>query len=141
MNMNAAPPLFTGIDHPAISCRDVRKMGDWYCRHLGMRLIVDNAQDPPSLLVGYDDTVRGGAMVELMPVKNAGPDPVEQPRFQPGLRHLALRVTDFDAAYAKLKTAGVKFLFEPVPAVGGGGRIVSFRDVEGNELQIVERKA
>jgi len=51
---------------------------------------------------------------------------------------MALRVTDFDAAYVKLKSAGVEFLGEPVTAVGGG-RIISFRDPEGNELQIVQR--
>ncbi|HTW95559.1 MAG TPA: VOC family protein [Tepidisphaeraceae bacterium] len=133
--------LFTGLDHAAISCRDVRKAGQWYCRHLGMRIIADNGAEPPSLLVGYDSGVRAGAMIELMPVKDAGPDPAEQARFQPGLRHLALRVSDFDAAYSQLKSGGVKFLFEPVAAIGGGGRIVSFRDLEGNELQIVERKA
>jgi predicted enzyme related to lactoylglutathione lyase len=49
-----------------------------------------------------------------------------------------VRVSDFDAAYAKLKEAGVEYLFEPVIAVGGG-RIVSFRDPEGNEVQIVQR--
>ena len=32
----------------------------------------------------------------------------------------------------------MKFLFEPVVAVGGG-KVVSFRDPEGNELQIVQR--
>jgi catechol 2,3-dioxygenase-like lactoylglutathione lyase family enzyme len=52
---------------------------------------------------------------------------------------LALRVSDFDAACAQLKTAGVEFVGEPGLALGGG-RIVSFRDPEGNELQIVERK-
>jgi predicted enzyme related to lactoylglutathione lyase len=47
-------------------------------------------------------------------------------------------VSNFDEAYGKLKTLGVKFLFEPIAAVGGG-KVVSFRDPEGNELQIVER--
>jgi catechol 2,3-dioxygenase-like lactoylglutathione lyase family enzyme len=73
-----------------------------------------------------------------MPVKDAGPSPAETPRYQPGLRHLALRVSDFDEAYRRLKNLGVKFLFEPIAALGGG-KIVSFRDPEGNELQIVQR--
>jgi catechol 2,3-dioxygenase-like lactoylglutathione lyase family enzyme len=54
------------------------------------------------------------------------------------LRHLALRVSDFDEAYRRLKNLGVRFLFEPITALGGG-KIVSFRDPEGNELQIVQR--
>ena len=51
---------------------------------------------------------------------------------------MALRVSDFDDAFHYLKERGVEFLSEPGDATGGG-RIVSFRDPEGNELQIVER--
>jgi catechol 2,3-dioxygenase-like lactoylglutathione lyase family enzyme len=79
------------------------------------------------------------ALIELMPIKNpGGPKPIDVPRFCQGLRHFAVRVSDFDKAYARLRAAGVQFLFEPVKAVGGG-KIVSFRDPEGNELQIVQR--
>jgi catechol 2,3-dioxygenase-like lactoylglutathione lyase family enzyme len=74
-----------------------------------------------------------------MPIKHPGrPKPVDVPRFCQGLRHFAVRVSNFDQAYAQLKEAGVTFLFEPVQAVGGG-KIVSFRDPEGNEVQIVQR--
>ncbi len=130
--------LFTAIDHPAMSCYDVRKLAEWYCKNLGMKIMGDNGQTPPSLVLGYDADFLGGAVLELMPVKNAGPPPVEVPRFCPGLRHFAVRVSDFDAAYAQLQESGVTFLFEPVIAVGGG-KIVSFRDPEGNEVQIVQR--
>jgi glyoxylase I family protein len=131
--------LFTQIDHPAISCRDPQAQVDWYCRNLGMRVIATNGQQPPSAILGFgEDGVPGGSILEIMPVKDAGPSPAEMPRFAPGLRHLAFRVSDFEKAYAKLKSAGVTFLFEPTTAVGGG-KIVSFRDPEGNELQIVQR--
>jgi glyoxylase I family protein len=130
--------LFTGIDHPALSCYDVSRQIDWYCRNFDMRVIASNGQNPPSAVIGYDGSPRGAAMIEMMPAKDPGPRPADAPRFQPGLRHLALRVSNFDEACAKLKAAGIEFLFEPAQAVGGG-RIVSFRDPEGNELQIVER--
>jgi len=130
--------LFTDIDHAAIACNDVQTQIDWYCAHLGMKLIVSNGQTPPSVLVGYGMGVHGGAMIELMPAREKGPKPVEVARFAQGIRHLALRVGNFDQAYAELKQAGVTFLMEPATAVGGG-RVVSFRDPEGNELQIVER--
>src|SRR5687768_1504841 len=130
--------LFTAIDHPAIACYDVRKQIEWYCRNLGMRVIASNNADPPGVIVGYGSDAMGGAMVELMPMRDAGPKPVDVPRFAPGLRHVALRVSDFEKAYAQLKGAGVAFIGEPGTATGGG-RIISFRDPEGNELQIVER--
>lgn len=129
---------FTAIDHPAISCYDVPRQVEWYCRHLGMNVVAGAGNPPTAALVGYGPGVRGGAVIELMPAKDPGPPPAQGMRFQPGLRHLAFRVTDFDAAYAGLKAAGVTFLSEPGQAMAGG-RIVSFRDPEGNELQIVER--
>ncbi len=127
--------LFTAIDHPAIACRDVDRQIEWYCRHLGMTVISSDGKSPPSVLVGY---IGQASAIELMPARDAGDDPATFKRFAPGLRHLALRVNDFDRAYQDLKAAGVVFLFEPVNAVGGG-KIVSFRDPEGNELQIVQR--
>jgi len=127
--------LYLSIDHPAISCHDVDRQVQWYCQNLGMKLIASDANNPPIVLVGYEGEA---AMIELMPVKDTGPNPAQTPRFQPGLRHLALRVGDFQEAYRRLKALGIKFLFEPVEAVGGG-TIVSFRDPEGNELQIVQR--
>jgi glyoxylase I family protein len=131
--------LFTAIDHPAISCHEPRKLAKWYCDHLGMQIVGDNGQEPASLLLGYDTNLRAGATLELMPVKNPGGTPAaEMPRFCQGLRHFAVRVSDFDTAYEQLKQAGVEYLFEPVIAVGGG-KIVSFRDPEGNEVQIVQR--
>lgn len=131
--------MFTAIDHPAIACYDVQKQIDWYCRFLGMKVIASNEQIPPGVVVGYGDAgVRGGAMIELMPARDLGPKPEDMPRFCPGIRHIAFRVNDFDVAYQTLKSAGIEFLFKPGQAVGGG-KIVSFRDPEGNELQIVER--
>jgi glyoxylase I family protein len=130
--------LFTAIDHPAMSCYDVPALADWYCRHLGMKIVADNGQTPPSMVLGYDSDFLSGAVLELMPVRHEGPPPVEVPRFCPGLRHLAVRVSDFEKAYTQLQQAGVKFLFDPLIAVGGG-KIVSFRDPEGNEVQIVQR--
>jgi glyoxylase I family protein len=130
--------LFTAIDHPAIACYDVRKLSKWYCDTFGMRVVAENGAEPPSMVIGWGDGVKGGTLVEVMPAREEGDHPAKFKRFQPGLRHMALRVTDFDAAYAKLKAAGVEFLGEPVTAVGGG-RIISFRDPEGNELQIVQR--
>ena len=127
--------MFLSIDHPAIACYDVHRQIDWYCTHLGMRVL---ARSESSAIIGYDDSTHAGAMIELMPARDQGFKPEIIPRFCPGLRHLALRVKNFDAAYRRLAAAGIQFLGEPGAALGGG-RIISFRDPEGNELQIVER--
>ncbi len=126
--------MFTAIDHPAIAAHDTASLIHWYCAVLGMRVIATDNKTPPTALVGYGEV----ASIEIMPVKDPGPHPAETPRCSPGLRHLALRVADFDAARAHLEKHGVKLMFEPVVAIGGG-KISSFRDPEGNELQIVQR--
>ena len=130
--------LFTAVDHPSIACYDVQRQIDWYCRNFGMRVIATNGQTPPAVVIGYDDNVRGGAMIEMMPAIDPGPKPAEGRRLQPGIRHVALRVASYEEAYAKLRELGVPFTTEEGNAVGGG-RTILFRDPEGNELQIVER--
>src|SRR5437762_14386392 len=62
--------LFIAIDHPAIACYDARKQIDWYCKTLGMRVVASDEKDPPSAVVGFDNSVRGGTMIELMPVRD-----------------------------------------------------------------------
>ena len=130
--------MFLALDHPCVACTDVRKQVEWYCLALGMRVITTDSKEPPGFLVGYDESVAGGAMIELVPARDAGPRADAFKRFQPGIRHVALRVADFDAAYARLKQLGVTFTVEPGEAMGGG-KTVLFRDPEGNELQIVQR--
>ena len=130
--------MFLAIDHPCIACVDVRKQVEWYCAALGMRVVACDGKEPPGYLVGFDESVSGGAMIELVPAKDPGPRADSFKRSQPGLRHVALRVADFDAAYARLKSLGVTFTADPGEALGGG-KTVLFRDPEGNELQVVQR--
>ena len=56
----------------------------------------------------------------------------------PGLRHLAVKVDDFDAGFQKLKQLGVKFLTEPYDNMGN--RLVFFTDVDGNILHLIARE-
>lgn len=130
--------MMESIDHLAIACFDTKKQIDWYCRVLGMHVIARNDQNPPSAIIGYGQTAREAAAIELMPATDAGAKPETAARFAPGIRHFALRVTDFDHAFDRLSAAGVKFLSKSGAALGGG-KVCSFRDPEGNELQIVER--
>ena len=65
-----------------------------------------------------------------------------------GLRHLAFRVSDIDAAAARLRDAGVSFFsdVQTVPdaqvtyAGGVRKRLVYFHDPEGNLLELCEYK-
>ena len=131
---------FAAIDHPSLACLDLDGLGKWYCDAFGMRVIARNDTGRRGMLLGFDESLSGGAVLELTAATEPGPRASAFGRAQPGLRHVAFRVNDFDAAYRKLRALGVEFTTEPHEAMGGG-KTVLFRDPEGNELQIVERSS
>lgn len=120
----------TGIDHPAVAAEDVDELADWYCRVLGYRKAFRH-EKPVWMLQAPD-----GTLLEVMP-RDETPRP-ERTTWTPGWSHLALRVRDFDAAVRYLDDRGVRWTGEAVEAIGGG-RVRSFRDPDGNMLQIVTR--
>ena len=123
--------MVSGVDHVAIAAKDSRGLTQWYCEVLGMRVLFDNGKEPPTCLVGGDM----GAVVEIMP-DNGAATTAHQP-LDPGIRHIALRVSDFEAAHAALE--GKVLGLMPAAPAAGGGQIAFFHDPEGNLLQIVSR--
>ncbi|MDR1723531.1 MAG: VOC family protein [Tannerella sp.] len=122
--------VFKGIDHPALAAEDVVSLTKWYCEVLGYEIIAQT--DKPVFIIKAPD----GTYIEMMPKD----DTPRQMRTicTPGWSHLALRVSDFDAAVAALDKHGVVWEGAEFEAVGGG-RIRNFTDPEGNVLQIVKR--
>ena len=130
--------MVTGVDHVAIAAKDTRALTDFYCDLLGMRVLFQNDKEPATYLVGGSM----GAVLEIMP-DNGEKRTSHQP-LDPGIRHIAFRVRDFDATYSALQRhhaeGRVLGLMPPGPAAGGG-QIAFFNDPEGNLLQIVSRDA
>jgi glyoxylase I family protein len=122
--------VFLGIDHPAIAADDVDKLSKWYCDVLGYKVYL-KTEKPVYMIIAPDRT-----LIEIMP-KDENPRPYRTV-CTPGWSHLALRVSDMDAAIAELDRFGVKWEGDEFAAVGGG-RIRNFLDPEGNMVQIVER--
>lgn len=122
--------LFTGIDHPAIAANDVENLAKWYCEVLDFEIFYSDEQ--PVFLVKAAD----GTYIEIMP-KDENPRQ-ERTVCTPGYSHLALRVSDLDAAIQKLDAAGVVWTSD-VFGAKGGGQLRNFEDPDGNMLQIVER--
>jgi glyoxylase I family protein len=123
--------MVAGVEHVAIAAKDPRALTEWYCEVLGLRVLADNGKERPTCLVG--GTM--GAIVEIMP-DNGSAVTAHQP-YDPGFRHIALKVDDMAAACAALE-GKVLGLMPPGPAMGGG-QIAFFNDPEGNLLQLVER--
>ena len=120
------------IEHIAIPAADVVALKKWYEHTLGARVVFDNGQTPPTLLIALP----GGGWFEIYAAEKSLPERGNNKLA--GFRHIALRVASLEAAKAELEKRGVKFPEAERPAAGGG-RVLFFADGEGNLLHLVER--
>jgi glyoxylase I family protein len=128
--MRYNPRMITGIEHTAIASPDPRRLAQWYVEHLDFSV---NFEPPGSNTVFIKAT--DGSRIEIIEAKGA---PRPQAMRDPGLRHLALTVTDFAASYDKLRAKHVAFLTEPETV--GGNTLVFFTDCDGNILHLLHRQ-
>jgi glyoxylase I family protein len=120
--------MFTGLEHLAIASPNPKQLAEWYVEALGFRI---NFEYDGNFFIRAQD--RG--MIEIIP--SQGERGEAQAR-TPGLRHLAISVDDFDAAYRHLQTLGVRFAGEPF--VNQGNRLVFFNDLDGNLVHLIQRE-
>ncbi len=120
--------MIRGLEHVAIASPEPGKLARWYVETLGF---VINYESPRTTFVKAPN----GSMIEIITAEG---ERVEQTMKQPGLRHMALEVEDFETAYEALKKAGVEFLDEPVEKKGV--KTVFFKDPEGNILHLIQRE-
>jgi glyoxylase I family protein len=121
--------MFTAFEHTGIASPDHKKLAQWYVEVFGFAIVYQSAG---ATFVRAPN----GSMIEIIAAEG---DRVELAMKQPGLRHVALAVDDFDADLARIRAAGVKFLSEPVDAKGN--KVVFFTDPEGNILHLIQRAA
>lgn len=120
--------MFIGLEHTAIASPDPKRLAEWYCEYLGFHINF-------TYQVFYFVKAANGTMLEIIP--SEGEKPVAGFK-SPGIRHLAIEVTDFDAAYENLKGRGVKIVVEPYETEGN--RLVFFEDCDGNILHLIKRQ-
>ena len=120
------------FEHIGLAARDTVALRDWYVEVFSSREVFTDGKSPPAFLL----EIAGGLMIEIYPgdtsVNATGNNKLA------GWRHLAVRVDFIESARAELARRGVIF-DEPIKAAGGGGRVLFFKDSEGNLLHLVER--
>jgi glyoxylase I family protein len=118
--------MYKGIEHTAIATPNPEALGQWYEKYLNF---------PISYRYGGNVFVKApdGSMLELIP--SVG-EPVKTEVKTPGIRHLAIKVDDYDAALKELEGKGIEF-FERIE--NDTMRLAFFRDIEGNILHLVHR--
>jgi glyoxylase I family protein len=119
--------MFKGLEHTAIASPNPQKLAEWYVEVLNFR--INYTYDG-----NYFVRAANGTMLEIIP--SEGERKPEKMK-DPGIRHLAIDVEDFDAAHELLKSKGVRFLTEPIN--NQGNRLLFFADLDGNILHLIAR--
>lgn len=121
------------VEHLGLPALDPAALQAWYVRTLEARVVHHTPGPPPGYFLALPG---GGATFEVYAASRALGDTADNSLA--GWRHVALRVSSIEAARAELEARGVVFT-DPVKPAGGGGRVLFFRDPEGNLLHLVER--
>ena len=120
--------MFKGLEHTAIASPSPEALANWYVKHLGFHINYSYAGN-------FFVKAPNGAMLEIIASEG---EPVPPKMKDPGIRHLAILVDDFDQDFAKLKEQGVHFLGEPFN--NQGNRLVFFSDGDGNIVHLIHRE-
>ena len=123
--------MLQGVEHIAICAEDVPSLIAWYQRIFQVELVKEGQAGP--FFLRFPD----GFLIEFLETSGDIP-PVPKDR-EKGLRHIALAVLSLEKMVGTLKKEGVEVVddFKTVP---NGTRLFLFRDIEGNLIQLVERK-
>lgn len=130
-NYNGGIYMFQGFEHTAIAAQDTKKLADWYCRVFDLKVVYDNKKEPATYMLKAPD----GTMLEIVPATNS--DNRQYEARDKGIRHIAIKVVNFQEASNKLEGQGVTF-FEN-KTLQDGGKLAFFRDPEGNILHLMWR--
>ena len=115
-----------GIDHVAMSVRDVERAAQWYIDVLGFERRFDGMWDGVPVFIG-----KGKTALALFPAR-AGSTSTDRGEIR--LLHLAMRANreNFLAAQEELKRRSIKFEFQDHEI----SHSIYFRDPDGHQLEI-----
>lgn len=129
--------MFTGIEHLAIAAHEPETLAAWYGRLLNFKtyLTFDNGPEKPkTCMIGLTPS---GPFIEIIPAVREKPLSSKE-NLDPGISHIAVSVSDFDAAVAALDGAGVK-KEGAERAAPFNSRVQFYRDPEGNLFHLLFR--
>ena len=125
-----------GIDHVALSMRDVEKAAAWYIDVLGFERRFEGMWDGVPIFIG-----KGTTALALFPVRSDASSTSSDSGIR--MHHLALRANrkNFMAAQEELKRRGIEFEFQDHEI----SHSIYFHDPDGHALEIttydLERRA
>ena len=119
--------MFQGLEHTAIASPDPKRLAEWYVETLDFHINYTYGGN-------YFVRANNGTLIEFIPSEG---DRAPQKMKDPGIRHLAISVDEFDAAMEELRKRGIEFLAPPTNVQGN--RLVFFHDGDGNLVHLIHR--
>ena len=121
--------MTSGLHHVAVRVTDLERSIGFYERHFDFG-VVDRAALPNGAKIAFLAPPGGGTQLEVIAGLSDHLD-------GDGLvHHLAFRAEDVQAAFERLRDAGVPLLDDAVQTLESGRRLFSFRGPDGEWLQV-----
>ncbi len=124
--------MIQGVEHIALCAEDVPSLIAWYQRIFQVELVKEGQAGP--FFLKFSD----GFLIEFL--ETAGDIPHVPKDREKGLRHIAFSVLYLEKMVGTLKKEGVEVV-DDFKTVHNGAKLFLFRDIEGNLIQLVERKS
>lgn len=142
-----ASALVTAIDHVGIAVPDLDAAAKWYHDHLGMIVLheeINEEQGVREAMLSVRGAPKGSAQIQLLaPLNEKSTIAKFIDRSGPGLQQLAYRTSDIDALSQRLRSQGVRLLYE-APRKGTANSRINFvhpKDAGGVLIELVEPAA
>ncbi len=123
--------MVQGVEHIALCAEDVPSLIAWYQRIFQVELIKEGETGP--FFLKFPD----GFLIEFL--EAAGDIPHVPKDREKGFRHIALAVSSLEKMVGVIKKEGVEVV-DDLKTVPNGAKLFLFRDIEGNLIQLIERK-
>ena len=140
-----ASALVTAIDHVGIAVADLDVAIAWYHEHLGMILVHEEVNEDQRIreaMLAVRGAPIGTAQIQLMaPIDDSSTIAKFLDKRGPGIQQMAVRVSDLDSLCQRLRSQGVRLVYE-APRRGTANSRINFihpKDAGGVLIELVEQ--
>ena len=140
--------MVVGFRHTGIIVKDMEESLYFYKDILGLTVIQDFWDDSAYMnkITGIRNAnvhmiklkANDGTVLEILSYKNHPTNLIDQPIYNVGACHIALRVENADYAYKKLIKNGIKVISEPVLSSEGIAKVFFCFDPNNIRIELVE---
>ncbi len=142
-----ATALVTAIDHVGLAVADLDAAIAWYHDHLGMILVHEEVNEDQAIreaMLAVRGAPSGTAQIQLMaPIDDSSTIAKFLDKRGPGIQQMAVRVSDLDSLVTRLRSQGVRLIYE-APRRGTANSRINFihpKDAGGVLIELVEPAA